>query len=55
MLDLAVISYPSLIRLSTMGLSYNPDTDVPNLAGKVILITGGKSPNPTPLQKHLRN
>ncbi|KAK1245936.1 hypothetical protein MKX07_005005 [Trichoderma sp. CBMAI-0711] len=24
-----------------MGLSYNPDTDVPNLAGKVILITGG--------------
>ncbi|TFB02913.1 hypothetical protein CCMA1212_005298 [Trichoderma ghanense] len=26
-----------------MGLSYNPDTDVPNLAGKVILITGGTS------------
>ncbi|KAL6876840.1 hypothetical protein J3F83DRAFT_759259 [Trichoderma novae-zelandiae] len=24
-----------------MGLAYNPDTDVPNLAGKVILITGG--------------
>jgi hypothetical protein len=22
---------------------YNPDTDVPNLAGKVIVVTGGKS------------
>ncbi|UKZ75652.1 hypothetical protein TrVFT333_003342 [Trichoderma virens FT-333] len=26
-----------------MGLGYDPDTDVPNLSGKVILITGGTS------------
>ncbi|KAK4071730.1 uncharacterized protein Triagg1_5968 [Trichoderma aggressivum f. europaeum] len=26
-----------------MGLGFNPDTDVPNLSGKVILITGGTS------------
>lgn len=27
-----------------MGLGFDPDTDVPDLSGKVILITGGKSP-----------
>ncbi|KAL7939367.1 hypothetical protein V8C35DRAFT_286450 [Trichoderma chlorosporum] len=26
-----------------MGLGYNPDTDVPDLSGKIILITGGTS------------
>ncbi|KAL7945028.1 hypothetical protein V8C42DRAFT_67889 [Trichoderma barbatum] len=26
-----------------MGLGYDPDTDVPNLSGKIILITGGTS------------
>lgn len=25
------------------GKSFAPETDIPNLAGKVILITGGKS------------
>ena len=25
------------------GISFNPDTDIPDLSGKIILVTGGKS------------
>lgn len=28
---------------STMAHRFNPDTDIPSLAGKVIFITGGRS------------
>ncbi|KAK2739913.1 hypothetical protein FQN55_009087 [Onygenales sp. PD_40] len=31
-----------------MALNYNPDTDIPDLSGKVILITGGMRRNNPP-------
>ncbi len=36
------------------GPSFNPDTDIPDLSGKVVLVTGGMKPTKfSDIQSHL--
>jgi hypothetical protein len=40
--DLSLVSFVFLIAMNFFSKSFDPVTDLPDMSGKVVLITGGK-------------